>query len=82
MNDVQESEKLVELRRRLKLYKDMETNMLEGGAQSYNVGNRSLSRYGLSLADIQKKITELEEAIYAEENGSNRWCGNLYPIDD
>lgn len=86
MSDVQEeiieNPKLAELQRRLALYKDMETNMLSGGAQSYGVGGRTLSRYGISLADVQKKITELEEAIYAEENGSNRWSGNLYPIDD
>ena len=77
-----ESDKLVELRRRLALYKDMETNILTGGAQSYNVGNRQLSRYGVSLNDIQRKIAELEEAIHAEEYGSSRWRGNLYPTDD
>ena len=86
MSDIQEevteSAKLVELRRRLELYKDMETKMLSGEAQSYNVGNRQLSRYGISLSDVQKKISELEEAIYAEEHGTDRWHGNLYPIDD
>ncbi len=80
--ETQESEKLVELRRRLALYKDMETNILSGGAQSYNVGNRQLTRYGLSLSDIRKTIKELEEEIHAEEKGFNRWSGNLYPIDD
>ena len=81
MDDI-EYEKLTELKRRLALYKDMETNMLTGGAQSYNVGNRQLSRYGLSLKDIQEKITDLEERINAIENGNSRWSGNLYPIDD
>lgn len=85
MSDTQEevtTDKLTELKRRLALYKDMETNILSGGAQSYNVGNRQLTRYGLSLSDIRATIKELEEEINAEEKGFNRWSGNLYPIDD
>lgn len=77
-----ELDKLSELKRRLALYRDMETNILTGGAQSYNVGNRQLSRYGVSLSEVRAMIKELEEEINAEENGSSRWCGNLYPIDD
>lgn len=77
-----ESEKLIELRRRLALYKDMETNILSGEAQSYNVGNRSLTRYGVSLAEVRATIKELEIEISAEENGAARWSGNLFPIDD
>ncbi len=77
-----ESARVTELKRRLQLYKDMEEKMLSGGAQSYNIGNRSLTRYGLSLADVQKKISELEEEINAEENGASRWSGNFYPTDD
>lgn len=82
VEDTGESEKLIELRRRLALYKDMESNILTGAAQSYNVGNRTLSRYGVSLSDVRAMIKELEEAINAEINGSARWCGNMFPIDD
>ena len=78
----EESEKLIELRRRLALYKDMEANILTGEAQSYNVGNRSLTRYGVSLAEVRKTIKELEQEINAELCGNARWSGNMFPIDD
>jgi hypothetical protein len=77
-----ESEKLQDLRRRLALYKNMEEGILTGEAQSYNVGNRQLTRYGVSLADIRKTIKELETEINAEINGGARWRGNFYPVDD
>ena len=81
MNE-EETSKLEDLRRRLALYKDMETNILEGGAQSYGVGNRTLSRYGVSLSEVRATIKELETEINAIESGSARWSGNLYPVDD
>ena len=81
-NEKPESEKLQELRRRLALYKDMETGILTGEAQSYNVGNRQLTRYGVSLREIKATIKELEIAINAELNGGARWRGNLYATDD
>ncbi len=77
-----ELDKLSELKRRLALYRDMETNILTGGAQSYNVGNRQLARYNISLSEVRKTIAELEEQIAAEESGTARWSGNFYPIDD
>ena len=82
VEDYGESEKLKDLRRRLALYKDMEYNILTGAAQSYGVGNRTLSRYGVSLYEVRATIKELEESINAELNGSARWCGNLFPVDD
>ena len=74
--------RLQELQRRLSLYKDMEANILTGGAQSYNVGNRQLSRYGVSLAEIRATIKELEAEINAVKRGRARWRGNMYPIDN
>jgi hypothetical protein len=80
--NTKESAKLQELRRRLSMYKEMEATILTGGAQSYNVGNRQLSRYGVSLAEIKATIKELESEINAELNGRARWRGNFYPIDN
>lgn len=77
-----ESEKLQELRQRLELYKEMERNILTGGAQSYNVNGRSLSRYGVSLSEVRTTIKELESEINAEINGAQRWSGNFYALDD
>jgi hypothetical protein len=74
--------RLQELRRRLVMYKDMEANILTGGAQSYNVGNRQLSRYGVTLTEIKATIKELESEINAELRGRARWRGNMYPIDN
>lgn len=74
--------RLQELRRRLAMYKDMEANILTGGAQSYNVGNRQLSRYGVTLTEVKATIKELEAEIKAELRGHARWRGNMYPIDN
>jgi hypothetical protein len=81
-NETSESEKLQELRQRLELYKEMERNILTGGAQSYNVNGRSLSRYGVSLSEVRATIKELEIEINAELNGAARWSGNLYALDN
>ena len=80
--EMQESAKLQELRKRLAMYKSMEENILTGGAQSYNIGGRQLSRYGVSLAEIKATIKELESEINAEITGRRRWRGNFYPIDN
>ena len=77
-----DSEKVQELRKRLSLYKDMEEKILTGEAQSYTIGGRQLSRYGVSLPEIRKTIKDLENAIYAETHGCARWRGNFYAVDD
>ena len=76
-----DTEELEELKRRLNLYKELEENILTGGAQSYNIGNRSLNRYNVSLQQVKNTIEELEEKINAIETGSARWSGNLYSED-
>ena len=39
------------------------------GAQSYNIGSRSLARYAVALDDLNKEIRKTERDIYLAENG-------------
>ena len=54
-------------RRRLELYYKRETEMLDGGVQSYGIGSRNLSRYQTDLSNIRAAIKELEGEIESLE---------------
>ena len=82
MSEKQESARVQELRQRLEMYKEMERNILTGGAQSYEINGRNLSRYEVKLSEIRATIKELEIEINAELKGAARWSGNLYALDN
>ena len=63
---------LQEKRERLALYKKQEAAMLSGGAVSYGVGSRNLSRYPMTLKEIQAAIEKLESEIAALAGGGIR----------
>lgn len=72
-------------RERLDLYYRMEAQMLADPVQSYTIGSRSLSKYGMSLADLRNAISELEEEIAeleAELSGFGRRAGRAIVIKD
>lgn len=48
---------------RLAVYQEREKTMLQGGVQSYGIGQRNLARYNTDLAVIVKTIKELEKEI-------------------
>lgn len=54
-------------RRRLELYYQRETEMLDGGVQSYGIGSRNMARYNTDLSAIRAAIKELEAEIAALE---------------
>ncbi len=60
-------EKLQLKKDRLDLYLKREAEMLSGGAMSYGIGSRNLTRYQIDLGNIRKAITELEDEIAALE---------------
>ncbi len=70
--------KQLELKReRLRNYLLKEELLLKGEAQSYGIGSRSKSKFNVSLAELQKIITQLETEIKELEtllngNGSRK----------
>jgi len=58
-------------RERLNLYYEREKTMLEGGVQSYGIGNRNLARYNTDLNSVRDTIKTLEEDILGLENRLN-----------
>lgn len=50
-------------RDRLAIYLAREKEMLTGGAQSYGIGSRSLTRYQTDLSNVRAAIKELEADI-------------------
>lgn len=78
-------EKLNELRERRKLYLDAERELLTGGAQSYNVGSRSLTRYGMTASELRSAIKglndEIEELETALEGRKPRKAVGVVPRD-
>jgi hypothetical protein len=77
-----ESEKVIELRRRLALYKNREEYMLSPeGVQSYGVGTRSLTRYQTDLKTVTDMIAKLEQAIASELADRGRFLGRMIPTD-
>lgn len=68
-------EQLADKQERLRLYKAMEKNILEGAPQSYGISTRNVSRYNMTLPDLRAAIKTLEEeiaGIEAELAGSGR----------
>lgn len=82
MTNKEIKERLTRCKNRLELYYEAETAIL-GGAQSYSVGSRSLTRANLS--EITAKIKELEkEKVNLESmlNGRGRIAlMNGMPLD-
>lgn len=56
-------EKISIQKERLAAYRARELEMLKGGAQSYSVGSRNLTRYNTDLSAIRAAIKELEDEI-------------------
>ena len=50
-------------RARLERYYNRETEMLDGGVQSYGIGSRNLARYNTDLSQIRAAIKELEAEV-------------------
>jgi hypothetical protein len=48
---------------RLAIYLAREKEMLTGGAQSYGIGSRNLTRYQTDLSNVRAAIKELEADI-------------------
>lgn len=61
------TEKLESAKKRIELYYKRETEMLDGGVQSYGLGTRSVTRYNTDLAQIRAAIAELKKEIAALE---------------
>lgn len=45
------------------LYEKEEEMLSSGAVQSYSIGSRSISKYGLSLKDLQSEIQRLEQEL-------------------
>jgi hypothetical protein len=57
-------EELKRTKERLNAYLDREIEMLSpDGVQSYGIGSRNLSRYNISLGDIQTAINNLRNRV-------------------
>lgn len=54
---------LASKRSRLELYLKRESEMLDGGVQSYGIGSRNLTRYNTDLSAVREAIKELEKDI-------------------
>lgn len=63
MNKEQIQSQLAKKRERLELYYQQEAKMLNGGVQSYGIGNRNLARYNTDLNSIRYTIKSLEDEI-------------------
>lgn len=74
-------ERIIEVKRRLQLYKDREEHMLTNGVQSYGVGTRNATRYNTDLAEIRKAIAELEQDLNELEAGTRRKAVGVIPRD-
>ena len=55
-------------RRRLAAYLAKEEKLLNSEAQSYSLGTRSKSKYNVTLEELRKAITQLEDEIKELEN--------------
>ena len=65
------AQEIAEKRERRQLYLEREKVMLKGGAQSYGIGNRNLTRYNTDLAQIRAAIKELSDEIKELETTLN-----------
>lgn len=55
-------------RKRLSAYLLKEERLLNNEAQSYSLGTRSKSKYNVTLEELRKAITQLEDEINELEN--------------
>lgn len=55
-------------RKRLSAYLLKEERLLNSEAQSYSLGTRSKSKYNVTLEELRKAITQLEDEIKELEN--------------
>lgn len=76
-----EKQEVEKLKRRLDMYCQMEENILSGKPVSYGIGSRSLSRYNVSLSEVQSMISKLEEQIKAKEGKKTRRAVSIVPTD-
>ena len=60
-------ERLEIAKTRLDLYIKRETEMFDGGVQSYGLGTRNVTRYNTDLAQIRAAIAELKKEIASLE---------------
>lgn len=85
MQTTQIKEKLESAKKRLDLYYKRETEMLDGGVQSYGLGTRSVTRYNTDLAQIRAAISDLKKEIAALEaqlaGGKARKAVGVVPRD-
>ena len=56
-------EQLEQKRRRLNAYLLKEERLLNSEAQSYSLGTRSKSKFNVTLEELRKAITQLEDEI-------------------
>ena len=75
------SEEIEKLKKRLEMYYQMEENILSGKPVSYGIGSRNLSRYNVSLSEVQSAISKLEEKIKAKEGKKTRRAVSIVPTD-
>lgn len=54
---------LEEKKERRRLYIERERVMLSGGAQSYGIGSRNLTRFNTDLAQVRAAIDKLSDEI-------------------
>jgi len=54
---------LAQKQERLEYYLAREREMLTGGAQSYGIGSRNVTRYTTELAEVRRAIAGLETEI-------------------
>lgn len=59
---------LEEKKERRRLYLERERVMLSGGAQSYGIGSRNLTRFNTDLAQVRAAIDKLSQEIAEIEN--------------
>ena len=59
---------LEEKKERRRLYLERERVMLSGGAQSYGIGSRNLTRFNTDLAQVRAAIDKLSHEIAEIEN--------------
>ena len=78
-------QKRQELLERIKLYKDMEHDILIGADRTNTIGTRRIERYDVNLDDLRKAIKELEGELdeIADElaGGSRRKTFAVVPRD-
>ena len=77
-------DRLVDLRVRLNLYRDIETAILTGKPYAYTVGPRNKTNYPMKLDDLRKAIRDIEAEIAQledEKAGGGHMTRNVIPRD-